>query len=241
VRGRIGSWSSRSSPDRSLWLRWMMANLVGITVGGAIGGAIGRALELPYLGVAPASETMLVLARAAGTASAVFGVAVGTMQWLAIRKNLKHVGWWIPATILAWALAGLVAGTLSGIMGGAVTGVGPDLGLLGYLVSSTVGILAIGLLPAGSQALVLRGRVHGASQWVWGAGGAFFLSILVAFAVVRLGLVNLIGWFRPEDFPSAKAFVLIGALAGLLYAAVSGALLVRLLGRSLSERAARQK
>jgi hypothetical protein len=214
----------------------VVANVVGFTAGGAIGGAIARALELPYLGVTSASAAALALTRAAGAACAALGVAVGTTQWLAIRGDLKHVGWWIPATIVGWALAALGVGTLSGIMGGAVTGVGPDLGLLGYVVSAAAGILAIGLLSVVCQWLVLRGRVHRASQWVWGAGATFFLAAVAAFAVVRWGLVNLIGWLRLEDFPSAKSFVLMGVLIGLLYGVASGALLVRLLGRSLAER-----
>jgi hypothetical protein len=142
------------------------------------------------------------------------GAAVGTTQWLAIREDLDHVGWWIPATTLGWALAALVAGILSGIMGGAVTGVGPDRGVLGYVVSTGVGILAVGLLPVAFQWLVLRSQVDGAGWWMWGAGATFFLAAVAAFAVVRLGLVK-IGWLRLEDFPSSKSFVLIGMLIGL--------------------------
>jgi hypothetical protein len=226
----------------SLRLRWVLANVVGFTAGGAIAGTIAGALVQQYSPgvVTSASEAVPVLTRAAGAATAVFGMVVGTTQWLAIREDVKHVGWWIPATTLGWALAGVVAG-LSGIMGGAVTGVGPDLGLWGYLVSIAVGFLAVGLLPVVFQMLVLRGRVGGAGRWVLGAGGAFFLAAVVAFAVVRWGLVDVIGWLRLEDFPSAKPFVLFGVLVGLLYGAVTGALLVRLLGRSLSEPAEREK
>jgi hypothetical protein len=61
----------------------------------------------------------------------------------------------------------------------------------------------------------------------------FFLAAVAAFAVVRWAFVNLIGWLRLEDFPSAKSFVLMGVLIGLLYGAVSGALLVRLLGHQV--------
>ncbi|SRR6266545_495532 len=217
----------------SLWLRWVVANVAGFTAGGAIGGATARALELPHVGATSASEAALALTIAAGAALAVLGAAVGTTQWLAIRENVEHVGWWIPATTLGWTLAALVAGVLSGIMGGAVTGVGPDRGLWGYVVSAAAGILAIGLLPVACQWVVLRRRVHGAGRWVWGAGATFFLAAVAAFAVVRWAFVNLIGWLRLEDFPSAKSFVLMGVLIGLLYGAVSGALLVRLLGHQV--------
>ena len=212
-----------------MWLRWELGNIVGFTAGGAIAGTIARAMGQPYYGVVTsASEAVFVATRDAGTALAVWGVAVGTTQWLAIRGELKHVGWWIPATTLGWALAGVVAGILSGVMGGAVTDVGPDLGLLGFVVAAAVGILALGLLPVVFQWLVLRGIVRGAGQWLWSAGGAFLVAAVVALAVVRWGLVNVIGWLRPEDFPSAKSWVLFGALVGLLYGALTGTLLVRL-------------
>jgi hypothetical protein len=39
----------------------------------------------------------------------------------------------------------------------------------------------------------------------------------------------VVAWLRPEDFPSAKALVLVGAVTGILYAVVTWPVLTRLL------------
>ena len=58
----------------------------------------------------------------------------------------------------------------------------------------------------------------------------------VAAGVVRGGLVSVIGWWlRPEDFPSAKAWMAFGAVVGLLYGAVTGWILGQLPRRVLAQ------
>ncbi len=47
------------------------------------------------------------------------------------------------------------------------------------------------------------------------------LGLITAFAVVRIGLVLVVPWLRPEDFPSAKASVAVGAVTGLIYGLVT--------------------
>ena len=36
------------------------------------------------------------------------GLVLGTSQWLVLRRQVQRAGWWIPATIVAWALGGLL-------------------------------------------------------------------------------------------------------------------------------------
>jgi len=210
-----------------------MANVVGFTAGGAIAGTIVRAMEQSHYGVATSiAEAVLISMRAAGTALVVYGAAVGTAQWLVIRGRLRRVGWWVPATSAGWALAGMVAGILSGAMGGAVTGIGRDVGAWGFVVAAAMGILALGFLPATFQWMMLRRQVHHARRWLLGAAGAFLVAAGVAAGVVRWGLVSVVGWLRPEDFPSAKAGVSFGAVVGLLYGAITGLILRQLPSRA---------
>lgn len=210
---------------RSL-LQWVVANVVGFAAGGAIAGAIARAMGQSHYGVATSTaEAVLIATRTAGAALAVWGAAVGMAQWLVIRGRLRRVGWWVPATSAGWALAGVVAGILSGAMGGAVTGVGRDVGVWGFVVAAAVGILALGFLPVTFQWMLLRPQVHRARRWLLGAAGAFLVAAGVAAGVVRWGLVSVIGWLRPEDFPSAKAWVSFGAVVGLPYGAMTGLIL----------------
>ena len=212
-----------------LSLQWVVANTVAFTAGGAIAGAIARAMGQSHYGVPTSmAEAVLIATRTACVATAVLGAAVGTAQWLVLRGRLRRVGWWVPATSAGWALAGVVAGILSGAMGGAVTGIGRDVGEWGFVVAAAVGILALGFLPVTFQWMILRRQVHRARRWLLGATGAFLVAAGVAAGVVRWGLVSVIGWLRPEDFPSAKASVSFGAVVGLLYGAMTGLILRQL-------------
>jgi len=118
---------------------------------------------------------------------------------------------------------------LSGTIGGAVTTIGADQGVAGFLLAATVGILAIGFLPSAAQWLILRRQVSWAGWWILVSGASCLLGFSIGFALVRLGLAEVIHLFRPEDFPSAKSWSLAGLIAGALYGGPSGWLLVRLL------------
>lgn len=215
---------------RGLWLPWVLANVVGFAVGGAIAGAIARAMGQPYYGVVTSTaEAIGITTRTAVVATAVFGAAIGTAQWLVVRKELPHVGWWILGTCAGWGLAGVVAGVLGGSMGGAVTGIGRDVGVWGFVAAAAAGILAIAFLPTTFQWMIIQRRVERAWWWLVGAGAAFLAAAALAAGVVRWGMVEVTGWLRPEDFPSAKAWFSFGAVAGVLYGAITGVVLDRLL------------
>jgi len=213
-----------------LWVRWVLANIIGFAAGGAIAGTMARELGQPQYGVVTSTlDAVLIATRTAGVALAVWGAAIGTAQWLVIRGELRNAGWWMPATSAGWALAGVVAGILSGLMGGAVTGSGRDVGVWGFVVAAAVGILAVGFLPVTFQWMIMRRQVHRARRWLLSAGGAFLVAACIAAVVVRWGMVNVIGWIRPEDFPSAKAWFAFGTAVGTLYGALTAAVLGRML------------
>lgn len=61
------------------------------------------------------------------------GLAIGIVQWLLLRRQLSHAGWWIAANVVGWGLLALVTGdTLDGL-----------------------GLLVLGLLPASVTAAAL--------------------------------------------------------------------------------------
>ena len=224
----------RAGLGRGLWVRWVLANVVGFAVGGAIGGNIARAMGQPQYGVEQTTEAVLTATRISGAALAVWGAAIGAAQWLVIRRELRLASWWIPATSAGWALAGVIAGILTGLMGGAVTGVGRDVGAWGFVVAAAVGILALGFLPVTFQWVILRRQVEGARRWLLGAAGAFIVAAGLAAGIVRWGMVNVIGLLQPEDFPSAKAWVAFGTVVGMIYGAMTATVLGRLLRGSSS-------
>jgi len=61
------------------------------------------------------------------------GVAIGVTQWLLLRRQLSHAGWWIAATILGWGLLALLTGE----------------------TLNQFGVLALGLIPASATAVAL--------------------------------------------------------------------------------------
>jgi uncharacterized protein YneF (UPF0154 family) len=101
-------------------------------------------------------------------------------------------------------------------MGGRVSTIGPD---VGWLIMIVVGVplgLLIGLLPGTFQWLVLRRQVTGAGWWPLVNLAGLLVGLAGGFAVARWGMSDVVHWLRPEDFPSAKALVLVGAVSGPL-------------------------
>ena len=79
----------RAGIGRDLWVRWVLANVIGFAVGGAIAGTIARAIGQPQYGVLRSTEAVFIATRIAGAALAVWGAAIGTAQWLVIRRELR--------------------------------------------------------------------------------------------------------------------------------------------------------
>jgi hypothetical protein len=93
---------------------WILASAVGWTA------SWGIALALAPQGIGMLTEPLV-------------GAAMGTLQWLVLRQQLRQAGWWIVISILGWtvALTGLAGQVLAGAVVGAVTGIALEL-LLRY-------------------------------------------------------------------------------------------------------------
>jgi hypothetical protein len=199
---------------------WIPANLAGYGLGGALFGAVQASrLRHHFEVTTSAAEAARLLAVTTSTSLILFGALVGTGQWLALRRHLR-AGWWIPATCLGWAVTGLIVGTVSGVAFGTVSTIGPRPGAGGAVVAAVTNCIVVGLLPASAQWLILRGQVP-AGSWQLISLIGLALGLITAFAVVRIGFVLVVPWLRPEDFPSAKALVAVGAVTGLVYGAVT--------------------
>jgi hypothetical protein len=192
---------------------WLVANFVAFTVGGALAGGVLRYIGQPYYESSiSALEAAIVQATSLGAAEAIFGLVLGTAQWLVLRRVLLPV-WWIPATFLGFGLAGAIGGFLAG---GSVSTIGPDEGPVPPIVVALVFVPLNLLILCVPQWLVLRQKVEHAVLWpivhLFGILAGFGLGL----AVVRSVVVS-IGWLAPTDFPSWKSWVLIGAVGSLVY------------------------
>jgi hypothetical protein len=197
-----------------------------------VGGALIEAWLQPFPAVTSPLEAAAIGIPRTAAALGVWAAGIGIMQALLLQRQLVGVLWWPLATIGGWAIAGALAGALP--IGGAVTGRGLDIGPLGFVAVGVVTVLAIGLLSGLFQWLLLRQQANRSGRWVLTTAIGIALGMLGAAVV--LALVSAIGWLRPEDFPSAASWGVAGAAVGLVYGAVSGQVMSRLLYSFPTER-----
>ncbi len=169
--GNIGeTFKPAGGTDRTLpWVQWVIACFIGGALGGAFSGAIGN--------------------QGMGN-WAVYGAALGIMQWFALKAYLPVGGWWAPASALGWASAPLFIGNpLGGFFVGLLIGLLQTLGLNAIGKAWWIGgnALAWGLvaliLPA--LAFIIGNTLDFAIGWIIGWGlvaliGAFLLLLPLA-------------------------------------------------------------
>jgi len=143
----------------TLWLQWLAVTAMGWILGGVLLpelALVGTGLVIGLLQWVVLRQYLRqagwwILASAVGWAGGwwivssvapleigiltepLLGAAMGTLQWLVLRRQLRQSGWWIVVSALGWtvALTGLTGQLLVGVVVGAVTGITLEL-LLRY-------------------------------------------------------------------------------------------------------------
>ena len=145
--GGIGkTFTPAGSGKRTLpWVQWTIASFIGGALGGAFSGAMGD--------------------QGFGN-WAIYGAALGIMQWFALRGYLPVGGWWAVASAIGWAFAPLFGGNPLG----------------GFIVGLIVGLLqVIGL------------NVEGKAWWIGGNALAWGLTgFVILFLIEPIG--DAFGW-----------------------------------------------
>jgi len=202
---------------------WIAANLIAFTIGGAVGGAVLRGLLDPAIEQATSRmEVAWIVGTSAAAAALVLGAALGIGQWLVLRSAVP-AAWWVPATCIGWA----VAGFLSFNSGGASWNLRPEVGPITPLVPNLVLLPVVIVVLGAGQWLVLMRKCVGASWWLLANVGALFVAFFVGF-----GVAKIVPFVAPTDFPSAKALVIVGAVAGPLYGGLTWLFLAQLRRRA---------
>jgi predicted Ser/Thr protein kinase len=131
--------------------RWVGASLGGTLLGSGVLAAMGR-IDL-------GSETWgLVLML--GILAIVFGACVGIAQWFVLRNQFQQAGWWIVASLAAWAVAGIVDGGIGvAVAAGFDTSGASSFGEgLGQVIAHLVSLMLVVVFSI----LVISGPVSGA-------------------------------------------------------------------------------
>jgi len=187
----------RNPVDGFVWVQWVLAS--------GLGGAVGFAL---------AEAVLHILSEAlsnAMTEIAIFGLigaAMGTLQWLVLRRNLAQAGWWVAASA--------VGGTLFGIGGAS----------FGSEVQIHLAILygLMGIILGALQWLVLRRQVSRSGWWMVGSLLGWALAVQVVQFVDRFELMR--------GLPETIGLIIGSGLIGTVVGMVTGGLLVWLLRKS---------
>lgn len=156
-------WPEPEPEDSLPWFKWCVAGFIG----GALGGLVSGILSLMGAGGGGLGNW------------AAFGVAVGLLQWFALRGYRSVGTWFILASMLGWTLF-----ILGGLWGWVVSGVA--VGLLQYL--SLTNWKRAGLW------IVFNAFAWPIAGWVGITVGGPFLAANPALVwIVGWGIVGLVG------------------------------------------------
>ncbi len=171
------------------WFWWVLASTVGYAVGNAAGmkvvQAVVGAAEYRAKGFVVAIPLLVVMT----------GAAVGVMQWLILRRQLRRTGWWVLASIVGW-----VVGTAAATLGILLVG----LQEFSPVSSSIVIGVVVGAVAGVMQWLILRRQLRRTGWWVlastvgWAVGAAATGAIglpavgAVSGAITGIALVRLL-------------------------------------------------
>ncbi|MBI2909439.1 MAG: hypothetical protein HYX92_17475 [Chloroflexi bacterium] len=168
-------WPEAEAEDSLPWLKWCIAGFVG----GALGG-----LASVFMGVAGMG--------AAGIGNwGGFGVAVGILQWFALRGYRTVGTWFVFASMIGWMLYTVGGGAWGWIVSGAAVGMLQYLGLTKWkgagwwIVANLIAWPIAG--PAGVAVGTPMSKSNPALAWVvgWGVVGLVG-AILLLLPLSRL-------------------------------------------------------
>lgn len=118
--------------NRAGW--WVLATIIGFAVGKAVGDAFVQAVP---------GTVGLVLSGSA------IGASLGMAQWVVLHRHVAQAGWWVLASVLAWAMGWAIINLVDEAAGGP-TGTA-------YLIGATGAGIA-GVISGTSLTWLLRRR-----------------------------------------------------------------------------------
>jgi hypothetical protein len=181
----------------ALWLWWVLASVAGAIVGAALAMVAGQALSWDRIWQAGLPQ-FIAESLNGGLYHAILGGVVGGAQLLVLRRHLRGMAWWLPATIVGTLLGGAAS---SPLVWPAIGFLSEQIGPIDPRAQFTI-VIAVGLLTTGvAQWLVLQRRFREAGWWVLASalggviGGVFgAVSFLDASQFVDWTVAWAAGW-----------------------------------------------
>ena len=174
--------------ERILGVQWIAANVVGWVIGFAVCEAV---------------KSVLFVLTHFNSDGLVIGAAMGTAQWLVLRRRMAPVRWWVVASIVGFGVGRLLGDA-------AAQGVSAS---LGYALSGAILGVSVGL----AQWLILRRHAAQAGWWVPACG----LAWAVGWSII--GLVE-----EAAGLPTLTVYV-VTSVGAAVVATITGTVLIWLL------------
>jgi hypothetical protein len=160
--------SSYSSLSWTAWFKWLAITLLGLVAGLVIFIVIGS-----VLGETGEEAPPVIFGLVLGT---IFGTTFGITQWRFLRQYIPGTGAWVPATIVAFALA-------AAIIFGLLNPENSESSLLLRISHATLIGLALGF----AQWLVLRDKVTRPTYlWILFSLGAWIIGELTGVVLENM-------------------------------------------------------
>jgi hypothetical protein len=130
--------------------------------------------------VAEAADWILAEILGGAAAWGILGLVLGIPQWRLLRGHIRSAVWWVPTTVVAWAVVGSLKWGQGPLMDAILFGTMDALEEVDWMIGPVIGIgLGIvfegltGLVVGTAQWLVLQRQLRNAGKWV---------------------LINVVGW-----------------------------------------------
>jgi hypothetical protein len=212
------------------WSGWLLATALGWAAGWAVGAPISELVARPIgeTGAMLAAETL-----GAAVAWGTLGLTSGVLQWLILRRYMSSAGWWVPASVIGWAVVGSVRWSQGPLTEEVLSGffrTFEEMGLswLIPLWGIVIGLLfdgVMGLVVGVAQRPVLKRHVERAGRWV--------LISAVAWATGAVAM-GLLAW--AIDRPGQEImFRVVPVIGGIVPGVILATELVRLMPPDRSE------